>query len=277
MTGSTSNTTPSPTPAALDLTVPDIARMYDYWLGGKDNYQADREAADRVAANDPWIPDIAKANRNFMAAAVQAAAHAGVTQFVDIGTGIPTEPSAFTSAWKERPDALVIGVDNNPVVLSHGRALASSGQNAVRIVEGDARDPAQILASLDDWVNWDAPVALVLVAVLHFIRDQEDPHKVVATFRERMAPGSRLILTHVSSDGTPAEIRSKIEAEYANASAPLIFRTESDIAHLFDGFQLLDAGLTSVLNWLPDKNKKTDDGEPDLPKVHVAAGIGELA
>ncbi|MBX6768889.1 MAG: SAM-dependent methyltransferase, partial [Actinomadura rubrobrunea] len=242
-----------------------VARMYDYYLGGKDNYEVDREAAERVLAQAPWIRPVARHNRHFLARAVHHCVSSGIRQVIDIGTGFPTSPSPWEVAWTVEPDTRVIGVDNDKTVLAHARAHAHQAQ----IVYGDLRDPDAITDVLDEkgLVDWSQPVALTLVAVLHFLTDHDDPAGCIRAFRTRMAPGSRLVISHISRDGTSADVIGTIEQEYRrNAAAPLVFRTNKEIQALFDGFTLEDPGLVPVEKWRPHPVFT-----PDLSDLDAAA------
>ncbi len=192
-----------------DPDVPSPARMYDYYLGGKDHGTADRKAAERVVAVAPSIPAVARANRAFMHRSVAWAARRGIGQFVDVGTGIPTEPNPYQIAREHRDDPVVVGVDNDPVVLAHDRALLEG----MPIVRGDVRAVDELIADLSQWIDWDKPVAVLLVAVLHFVTDAENPAGVVAAFAGRMVPGSVVALSHVSSTGADREALARVEKD----------------------------------------------------------------
>ncbi|GLW67336.1 hypothetical protein Arub01_55790 [Actinomadura rubrobrunea] len=190
----------SPTSADSFVSVPEpasVARMYDYYLGGKDNYEVDREAAERILAKASWLRPIARHNRWFLARAVRHCLKSGIRQVVDIGTGFPTSPSPWEVARDIAPETRVIGVDNDETVLAHART------RQVEIIKGDLRDPNAILDRLDGLVDWSRPVALTLAAVLHFLTEDDDPAGCVRAFRNTMAPGSRLVISHISRDGTP--------------------------------------------------------------------------
>ena len=253
-----------------------VARMYDFYLGGKDNYEVDRETADRILAKAPWIRPVARHNRHFLARAVHHCVSSGIRQVIDIGTGFPTSPSPWEVAWDVDPDTRVIGVDNDQIVLAHARAHAHQAE----IVYGDLRDPDAIIERLDGLVDWSQPVALALVAVLHFLTDEDDPAACIRAFRTRMAPGSRLVISHISRDGTPPDVVETIEGEYrANAAAPLVFRTNEEIAHLFDGFTLVEPGLVPVEDWRPHPvftPDLSDLGDVTAPLVQGVGAVGVL-
>ncbi|HET7667214.1 MAG TPA: SAM-dependent methyltransferase, partial [Mycobacterium sp.] len=229
-----------------DPDVPSPARMYDYYLGGKDYGTADRKAAERVVAVAPSIPVVARANRAFMHRAVAWAARHGIGQFVDVGTGIPTEPNPYQIAREFRDDAVVVGVDNDPVVLAHDRALLKG----MPIVRGDVRAVDELIADLDEWIDWDKPVAVLLVAVLHFVTDKQNPAGVVAAFTGRMVPGSVVALSHVSSTGADPAAVARVERVYKGATAPGVARTHEQITNLFGRrLEMLPPGVVPVQHW----------------------------
>ncbi|MGK5555735.1 SAM-dependent methyltransferase [Actinomadura kijaniata] len=235
----------------LAADTPNVARMYDFWLGGKDNYAADREAAARIVEiSEGRVVEGVRLNRAFLGAAVRAAAEAGVRQFLDLGSGLPTRENVHDVALRARPDARVVYVDNDPVVCNHGRALLA-GSDGVAVVEGDLRRPAEILdhPRTRALIDFAEPVAVLMVSVLHFVPDEEDPAGVVARFRERMAPGSRLILSHLASDAFPAEL-ARTEKVYEGANARMGARPRAQIMGFFDGFDLLPPGLVGPPQWL---------------------------
>jgi trans-aconitate methyltransferase len=246
---------------------PSPARVYDYVLGGKDNYAADREAAEQVMQVFPEGRELAWANRRFMTRAASYCA-GRVDQIVDIGTGIPTSPNVSEVVHRVRPDAVVVGVDNDPVVLAHDRALITG--EGVHIMAGDVRRPEQIIESLDGIIDWTRPVALIFVAVMHFVPEQDDPSGILATFRKTLAPGSLVALSHVTRDGVNQKTIDRIETVFGNAPAPLRLRTTEQIRGLFAGTDLLDPGLVHVQHWRPE-----GDPEP-LIDLRVLGGVGEL-
>jgi hypothetical protein len=197
-------------PADIDLVTPSPARMYDYYLSGKDNFPPDREAAERALEVFPAGRDLAWANRRFMVSAVTFLAGKGIDQFIDIGTGIPASPNVHEVARSVNPAASVAYVDNDPVVLAHDRALLA-GAEGIAVVDGDARQAHEFTDDHDlrKVIDFTRPVGVLLVAVLHFVRDQENPWENVAFLRELMAPGSYLALSHGTSDGSdPAALRA---------------------------------------------------------------------
>jgi len=250
--------------AEIDTSKAHPARIYDYLLGGKDNFPADREAADQVAATIPLAGQEVRANRRFLRRAVADVTRLGVDQFLDIGTGIPTANPTHEVAQAIDPDARVVYVDNDPIVLAHSRALLSTDDQTVTI-QADARDPEAILGHPQTraLLDFTRPIALMFVGLWYFIPDEDDPHGLTATYRAALAPGSPLIATHVLD--TP-EVR-KASGAYAKAAAPLVARTHADIAALFGDWPLVDPGLVPLHQWRPD-----DQGTP-VPSDYVLGGV----
>jgi hypothetical protein len=234
----------------LDVTTPNPARMYDYFLGGKDNFAADREAAEKALAVVPHGRQVAWANRRFLQRAVEFMVHAGISQFIDLGSGIPTSPNVHEIARAIIPDARVAYVDNDPVACNHAKALLATS-DGVTVINGDLRYATAIFShpSLCELIDFTRPVGVLMVAVLHFVRDAERPGYAVAAFRWRMMPGSMLALSHITSDGTPPGVQAAIEDTYAGASAPAVFRTRAQIAEFFGDLPLVEPGLVEVARW----------------------------
>ena len=241
---------------SLDLRtdLPHSARMYDYFLGGKDNYAADREAAEQVKQQWPTVVVATRVNREFMRRATRFLARQGVRQFLDIGTGIPTRPNLHEIAQQVDPTARVVYVDNDPIVLTHARALlVSTAQGRTDYIQADARSPQSILDSpqLGEVLDLSQPVALSLIALLHFIPDDQNPHEIIATLADALAPGSYLVLSHVSSDFDPPAIR-ELTRIYNEQGVPLQARSREEFHQLFQGRELLEPGVVSAHRWKPD-------------------------
>ena len=238
----------------IDTSKASPARMYDYYLGGKDNFQVDREAAHRALLVFPEGRDLARENRGFLARAVEFVAGQGVRQFIDVGAGLPASPSVHEVVQKVHDQSRIVFVDNDPQVLAHNRAWHITGPGEqVIAVRGDARHPAGIAADplVRDVIDFSRPVGLLLVAVLHFVRDEEDPWAAVAQFRDLLAPGSYLVLSHLTSDDSDEAMVNGITQAYAGAAAPAVFRTARQIGDFFDGFNLVDPGVVHVSQWRP--------------------------
>ena len=259
-----------PVPAGIDPRVPSPARMYDYYLGGKDNYAADRVAAEIALSVVPHGRAIARANRRFLARAVEFMAKRGVAQFVDLGTGIPTRPAVHDIARSLIPDARVLYVDNDPVVTAHNRALLAKDEG-IEAVHGDIREPYKIFGSpeLQRLIDFGQPVGLLFVAVLHFIPPEDDPESSARTFTKYLVPGSYLAVSHITSDGTHPDVIAAVEDAYKTASAPAVFRTASQIRAFFDGLDLVPPGLADVTSW-PGRSP----GAARSPALGFLAGIG---
>jgi O-methyltransferase involved in polyketide biosynthesis len=227
---------------------PNIARMYRYWLNGKDHYAADRAAADSVAEKFPEVAGIARSNRAFLARAVRHVAGQGVTQFIDVGAGLPATPNTHEAARDIAPGARVCYVDNDPVVLTHARALLAVDDH-VSVAAGDIRDHGAVLAdpAVTGLIDRAAPVCVLLVSVLHFLTAAE-ADAAVAAYRQWMPPGSYLVISAGTSTGTDPELISRLQAAYGD-TAPVTGRTEAEIAAWFDGLSLARPGLTDVRDW----------------------------
>jgi hypothetical protein len=240
-----------------------VARIYDYWLGGKDNFAADREAADRQARVVPQFPWLARQNRAFLERAVRFCAASGITQFLDIGSGLPTSPNVHEVAQQVNPDSRVVYVDNDPVVVSHAQALLSGGQ--VTAIRGDVCHPGDIIAAEEvrQLIDFSQPVAVLLLAILHVIPDEADPFGAVARIRAAISPGSYLAISHadVSTDhavGTrrlSKTAREMEEADKARAGVPS--RSRDEIAGFFGDLTLVEPGLTDVWAWRPEGDQVT--------------------
>ncbi|MER7968384.1 SAM-dependent methyltransferase [Streptomyces sp. NPDC096080] len=251
----------------IDTSKPHPARIYDYLLGGKDNYDVDRKAADALAAAAPEVRIGVRANRDFMRRAVRYVVENGVRQILDVGTGLPTSPNVHETAQEVAPDVRVAYVDNDPIVNAHADALLSRS-GATSIVLGDLRDPRAILEDPDvrAVIDFDRPVALLLVAVVHFLTDADDPVGIVATLRDALPDGSYLVLTHATSDFAD---RTAAQAVYSKASASLNLRPRAEVERFFDGFDLIEPGLSQVPFWRPDG--------PPPPRSHEIGFYGGVA
>ena len=247
---------------------PNIARMYDYWLDGKDHFAADRAAADAVMEAFPEVAEVARANRQFLARAVRYVAQKGVGQFLDLGSGLPASPNVHETAWAVNPGARVVYVDHDPVVLAHARALLAV-DDKVSVVAGDIRDHADLLAdeALTARIDIAAPVCVLLVSVLHFLTPEE-ADAAVATCREWMAPGSYLVISAGTSTGTDPELIRRLREAYGG-TAPVTGRTASEIRAWFEGLTLARPGLVDVWAWRPDTLRRHAS-----PRVRFLAGVG---
>jgi hypothetical protein len=259
----------------IDITRPSVARMYDYYLHGKDNYQVDRDAAERVAQAMPEIGELAKENRSFLRRSVRYMARRGIRQFLDIGSGLPTVGNTHEIAHEIVPDARVVYVDSDPVVLVHGRALLATNAFTT-VAQADMRRPAEVLdhARSTGLIDFAAPVGVLMIAMTHFLT-LEEREDVMTPLREALAPGSHLAATHVTTEGHAPAAVEQIESAYAATPTPIYFRNKSDIALFFDGFELVDPGLVTIDAWNPDSD------ETDRPAKKVGkwlyGAIGRLS
>jgi S-adenosyl methyltransferase len=225
--------------------------MYDYYLGGKDHWRIDREAAEQVLAVAPEVRGIARANRAFLHRAVRfLAAEEGITQFLDIGTGIPTSPNVHETAARCAEGTRVVYADNDPVVHAHANALLT-GSGTTRIVRADLREPQEVLAGAASFLDFTRPVALLLVAILHFIPDSDDPVGIVACLRDALPPGSFLALSHGTADFHSAEVAGTAATVYNAAAAPLVLRPRAAVERFLDGFAPVPPGLVQAPLWRP--------------------------
>jgi SAM-dependent methyltransferase len=272
----TSMERPAWAPQGIDISVPSVSRIYDYYLGGSHNFEVDREAARRAMEFMPGLPKIMQANRAFMRRAVNYAVSEGVTQFLDIGSGIPTFGNVHEVAQKASTESRVVYVDHDPVAVSHSRAVLDGNEQAV-VVSADLRKPQQILDSPETTglLDLERPVALLLVAVLHFLEDEDDPHSAVAELRDALAPGSLVIVTHASYEGIPVpeEQAGGAVDVYRNIRNPLVMRSREEIARFFEGYEMVEPGLVSMPLWRPDTPAEQED-----PYAFAGfAGVGRKA
>ncbi|WP_214107800.1 SAM-dependent methyltransferase [Acrocarpospora catenulata] len=241
--------------SGIDVTVPNAARMYNYYLGGKDNFAADRAAAEQVFKVAPETRELARQNRAFLRRALRhVMAESGVRQFLDIGTGLPTEGNVHEIVHTRHPRAAVAYVDNDPVVLAHARAILTRSPNTVA-VRGDLRRPLELLGDpeLRRLIDMSQPVVVLLVSVLHFLTEDDKPGAVIAQLRESMAPGSYLILSHVTAAERAQNAQQGADV-YRNANASITLRSRQQIEEYFDGFDLLSPGLVKLSEWRPDED-----------------------
>jgi hypothetical protein len=254
----------------IDTSRPHPARMYNYYLGGKDNYLVDQEAAREVLRQAPEMRLIARENRAFLQRAVRfLVGECGIRQIIDIGTGIPAAGNVHEIAQAIAPDVRVAYVDNDPIVHVHASALLT-GSGATAIVLADVREPETILTDpkVQALIDFTEPVALLLVAVLHFVTAAEDPAGIAAVFRDALPEGSYLALSHATGDFRP-EAAGRAAAVYDRATSPLTLRSRSQIAALFDGFEIVDPGVVQLPLWRPDRRPPRD-----LSKIMGYCGVG---
>jgi len=237
----------------FDVSVAHVARVYDYWLGGTDNFPADRAAGDQAIAAYPDIVLSVRANRAFLARAIgYLATEAGIRQFLDIGTGIPTANNTHEVAQAAAPDSRVVYVDKDPVVLAHARSLLSSTpEGATRYLDADLRDTGTILAQAAQTLDFTQPVAIMLMAILQHLDDADDPYAVVARLLAAVPAGSYLALTHPASDIAAEQMREMGQRLNKLMAEKVTFRGRAEVARFFDGLDLAEPGMVRVQEWRP--------------------------
>ncbi|MGW6912426.1 SAM-dependent methyltransferase [Kitasatospora sp. NPDC054939] len=250
---------PNWVPEGTDLEKPNAARVYDYYLGGSHNFEVDREMARKAIALWPELPQIMRSNRAFLRRAVQFLAESGVTRFLDIGSGIPTFGAVHEIARSVRPDCEVVYVDHDPVAVAHSRLLLADDPQSV-VVQADLRDLDDLLArpEVQALTATGEPVAVLLVSVLHFITDQDDPWKLVSVLRDAVPSGSALALCHASLEGRPDQAEDH-QRLYRMTPTPLTMRNRDQITALFDGFDLVDPGVVYLPQWRPETPEAVGD------------------
>ncbi|MFI5756717.1 SAM-dependent methyltransferase [Streptomyces sp. NPDC051569] len=253
-------------PLEIDSGVAHPARVYNAWLGGKDHYPADQEAAELAAQANPGIVHAVRANRAFLGRAVRhLAGEVGIRQFLDVGTGIPAADNTHEVAQSVAPDARVVYVDNDRIVLAHARALlVGTPEGRTDYVEADARHVETILAEAKRTLDFSRPVALMFVAVLQYIPDAEDPHGIAARLLEALPSGSHLVVSHPAADITADEVAQSMRVynERAAAHASATPRTQDEVARFFEGTELLEPGVVSLPNWRPGPHDVPSDTIP---------------
>jgi S-adenosyl methyltransferase len=251
----------------IDSSKPHPARVYDYLLGGRDNYLVDRELAERLPEHTKRG---CKLNRAFMHRAAAWAAHGGTTQFLDIGTGIPTQPNLHQVVQRIHPSARVVYADNDPLVMRHAEALMiSTREGATDYIEADVRDPERILEHARRFLDFDRPVALSLIALMHFIMDEDDPYGIVRTLVGALAPGSHLVLTHGTYDFHP-EIEQEFNSTYRGGGMPLQLRDRAGVERFFDGLDLVGPGVVEATRWYQDTPA------PEYEKNMLYVGVARI-
>jgi SAM-dependent methyltransferase len=259
-------------PAGIDVKRANIARVYDYLLGGSHNFLADQDLARSLAAVDPNVRAIARANRDFLGRAVRFLSAAGVRQFLDIGSGIPTQGNVHEVAQEASPGARVAYAEIDPVAVAHSKAILAGHQDTT-VIEADLREADKILAdpAIGRLIDFGQPAGLLLVSVLPFVADAEDPWRVVATLRDALAPGSYLVLCHATDEGRPAVMEAMDKVYKSGVPSKGGARSRADILRFFDGFDLVDPGLVYMSMWRPDAPAEVP-GDPSL--LWCLAGVG---
>jgi hypothetical protein len=238
----------------LDTSVAHPARVYGYWLGGKDYFPADRKAAEDVMRLRPQVVASARANRGFLGRVVRyLAAEAGIGQFLDIGTGLPAPGGTHETAQRVNPGSRVVYCDNDQLVLTHARALlTSTDQGTCGYVDADLREPQTILGQAAQTLDFTQPVAVLLLAVVHFVADADDPAGIVAALAGALAPGSYVVISHLTGDFAPGQVAAATAAYNAQVPVPVTARTHAQVTRLFGGLPLLAPGVVPVSEWRPE-------------------------
>ncbi|GAA4698058.1 SAM-dependent methyltransferase [Phytohabitans rumicis] len=260
-------------PETIDIERPSAARMYDYYLGGSHNFAVDRAAAQAMISVVPESPLIAQANRAFLRRAVRFLVEAGVRQFLDIGSGIPTVGNVHEIAQGLAPESTVVYVDIDPVAVAHSRQILRGNHQAAAVQE-DIRRPGRILDHPDvlKLIDFNQPVALMVVGVMHFVPDEDGPAELLDTLRAPLVPGSYLVLSAASGEGRPEQERSDAAEIYRRAGTPLAQRGRAAIAGFFDGYDLVEPGVVWVPEWRPDS---PGSGEGAEGAIYIG-GVGRL-
>jgi hypothetical protein len=255
----------------IDLTRPSAARVYDYYLGGAHNFAVDREMAKQAIELWPELPLIMQANRAFLRRAVRYCVAQGIRQFLDLGSGIPTAGNVHEVAQQVAPDARVVYVDCDPVAVIHSRNILDGDKNTLA-VEADLRDPEAVLADpgVRSMLDLDQPIAVMMVAVLHFVSDEDDPAKIIAGYRDAVVPGSHLVVSHASQDGQPDKADSHQDL-YRRTPTPMTMRSRPAVTALLDGFDLVDPGVVYLPLWRPDS---LDDVDENPERFSGLAAVG---
>ena len=263
-------------PAGTDTDKPNAARVYDYYLGGSHNFAVDREMARKAVALWPDLPMIMRANRAFLRRAVHFAAEQGVTRFLDIGSGIPTFGAVHEVAREVAPAARVVYVDRDPVAVAHTRQILAGNVNA-GVLLADLRAPAAILESpeVNGLLDLGEPVAVLMISVLHFVADEEDPAGITAHFRDALAPGSMLAIAHGSRDteGMPSDHLHSARDAYQERVAQVTLRTRREVEALFAGFRLVEPGVVWLTQWRPESPQPREATEVLTPQAGYG-GVG---
>lgn len=256
----------------IDVRRPNSARMYDYYLGGSTNFESDRDAARQVIAAMPDAITSIRANRSFLARAVRFCVQQGVEQFLDLGSGVPTVGNVHEVARWLDPRARVAYVDNEPVAVAHGRHLLRNVERTT-VTEADLRDVDRVLTAdeVTGLLDFDRPIAVLMVSVLNFVEDDDVAREVVRRYTEPLVPGSFLALSHVTPESVPPEVAGRVAELYRNANPPSFWRSPAQISALLEGFDLVAPGLVPPSQWHPD-----GDQEAEPAQVAYLAGVAEI-
>ena len=266
---------PGSAPSGVDTSKAHPARMYDYFLGGNDSYPADREAAEAMLRVAPDTRASAQGNRAFLQRVVRfLVGEAGIRQVIDIGAGLPAAGNVHEVAQRIAPGVRVAYVDNDPIVNTHANALLAGDGNASAVL-ADLRDPGTILTipGLRELIDFTEPVAVLLIAILHFFTDADDPGRVLATLRDALPPGSYLAVSHGTADFHDHASVSRATALYTKAAAPVVLRSHQQVSGFFEGFDLVEPGVVQAPLWRPDHAPLPPS---ELAKVAIYGGVGRV-
>ncbi|HXJ26709.1 MAG TPA: SAM-dependent methyltransferase [Streptosporangiaceae bacterium] len=253
----------------FDTAVPSPARMWNYWVGGKDHFAADREAADKIMAAMPSLPAIARSVRYFLIDIVHSlTVDYGIRQFLDIGTGLPTADNTHDVAQRAAPESRIVYADYDPVVLAHARALLTSSlEGQTDYIEADLRETGTILSAAARTLDFSKPVAILLLAVLHFIPDEDDPYAIVRKLMDAVPSGSFLVIVHAPSDRSPEEMAEHTRRYNESGAESMRPRSQEEILRFFTGLELIGPGIAPLSEWLPEGQAGPASGE-------AVAGVG---
>jgi hypothetical protein len=257
-------------PVDMDVAVPSAARVYDYLLGGAHNFDADRMVGERVLQVQPNGRQIARSNRAFMSRAVRYMISKGITQFLDLGSGIPTVGNVHEIAQYAHRDSRIVYVDYDPVAVAHSQLMLEDNPNAV-VVDADLTKPDTVLgnSTVHEFIDFSKPVGLLMVAVFHFVADDKNPRDIVARYRSAIPAGSFVALSHLTADQMKSEMAAVVEA-MKHSRDPMYFRAYDEVVGLFDGLELVEPGVVSAPEWRPDY-------AGDANQEGVYAGVGRKA
>ncbi|WP_031507863.1 SAM-dependent methyltransferase [Streptomyces megasporus] len=262
----------------IDTTIPHSARMWDYWLGGKNHYEVDRAAGDQVRRIHPGILDYARADRAFLGRAVtHLTREVGIRQFLDIGTGLPTSDNTHEVAQRIAPEARIVYADNDPIVLAHARALlTSTPEGATDYLDADLHDPDAILRDAARTLDFTEPIAVMLLGIVMFVQDTERARAIVKRLMDAVPPGSHLVLSHTITAPGLADVDAAVEYWNSVGTPKLHQRTPEEVARFFDGLDLLEPGVVSCSRWRPEPSPTGEEAdEPDEPdEVAFYCGVG---
>ena len=261
-------------PDAIDIETPSAARMYDYFLGGSHNFPADRALGEEVIRAFPDSRELCQANRAFLHRALAALCELGIDQFLDLGSGIPTVSNVHDVVRELNPNARTVYVDGDAVAFAHGQALLADVPEAIFVRE-DLRDPRAVLgnAEVTGLLDFGRPVAVLLFSVLHFVADADDPKGFLAAYREATVPGSYLAMTHGTADYRPKEAKAARDV-YARSSHQVTSRSREAVLDLFDGYELVEPGLTDAILWRPDPQAPPDPLGGDVARYSLYGAVG---